>query len=149
MSCSYHSPVGVSIGERGLNSAPHGHEGTQLFFPSSITNSLCNQTQVHLPNTQQSQSRGLEVHSNEGVYSRGSLRKRQGDKPEISLPKKGENKIFIMLRVEITYILMKKGWETYVYSWEKMEHIHWANIHVTYMPCSLWGRALTSEQSKI
>ena len=31
----------------------------------------------------------------------------------------------------------------------KVEHVHWANIYVTYIQCSLWGSDLISERVKI
>ena len=39
------------------------------------------------------------------VYSRGSQRKRQEDKTQIYLPEVGGNNIFIIIGVEITYIV--------------------------------------------
>lgn len=57
---------------------------------------------------QLSQSLKYQAYTKESVYLKGSQRRRWKDKPQIHLPKGGKNTFFINMRVETTYILMKR-----------------------------------------
>lgn len=70
--------------------------------------------------------------------------RRQEGKPQIRLPKVGENKFFIIIRVEITYILMKwlgKLVTIHEERWNMLiEQTYGTYIHVHF---SLWCGDLT------
>lgn len=77
--------------------------------------------------------------SKERVYSRGSQRRRRWDGGQASnpSPSRRTEQVFCNHSGWDYIHVDEKGRETCDSSWGKMECVHWANIYVTYVPCSL------------